>query len=168
MNLLHQRTPESGMWCQGSFYTSLIKWRFTKLWRLLIQVEAWWNSEQLEKLASQACLKRKRGNWTTLKRRKRLHATAGSYTWRHPKRLRMNICELKETNEVYIRKRKNGSYFLGKGIKSICRITHRQTQQVKIGWDKDILHERRAMNTQGKKLFLLLKSSITWFFTQEW
>lgn len=32
------------------------------------------------------------------------------------KRLRKNARELKETNEVYARKRKNGSYFLGKGI----------------------------------------------------
>lgn len=63
----------------------------------------------------------------------------------------MNTCKLKETNEVYARKRKNGSYFLGKGIKSICRIKHRQKQQVKIGRDKDILHERKSNECTGEE-----------------
>lgn len=83
------------------------------------------------------------------------------YSWilylKAHKRLRKNACELKETNEVYARKRKNGSYFLGKGVKSVCRIKHRQKQQVKIRQDKDILHEKKNNEYTGEETL----SSIT-------
>lgn len=60
MNLLHQWTLESGMWSQGSFYTSPIKCRLTNPLSLPIQVEAWWDSGKLEKLASRASLKKRK------------------------------------------------------------------------------------------------------------
>lgn len=59
MIMLHQQTPESGMFSQ-SCWSILLKIKTQQTLEAAIQVEAWWNSGKLEKLASEACLKKRK------------------------------------------------------------------------------------------------------------